>query len=149
MSTQPSRPKCVLVVEDQPDNRTLAVKVLRRAGFATAETDRAEGLADLVAEHRPDLILMDIELPGQSGYEAVLRLKADPATAAIPVIALTAYAMPEDQQGCLRAGCSDYLSKPLDIDLLVEIVRRHLIGQTGATMPNSVEMKSQITNSKN
>jgi two-component system cell cycle response regulator DivK len=116
----------VLVVEDHPDNRALACKVLRRAGFETRECDRAEGLPELIAAERPELILMDIELPGQSGLEAVQQLKADPATAAIPVIALTAYAMPEDRQRCLRAGCCDYLSKPLDIGLLVETVNRHL-----------------------
>ena len=126
MNPSPLGTKRVLVVEDHPDSRILAAKVLRRAGFDTLETDRAEGLTDLLAEFQPDLILMDIELPGQSGYEAVQQLKADPRTSTIPVIALTAYAMQEDQQRCLRAGCSDYLSKPLDIELLVEKVRRHL-----------------------
>ena len=128
MTPPPSRSKRVLVVEDHPDSRILAAKVLRRAGFDTLETDRAEGLAGLLADFQPDLVLMDIELPGQSGYEAVQQLKADPRTSAIPVIALTAYAMPEDRQRCLRAGCSDYLSKPLDIELLVEKVRKHLGG---------------------
>ena len=124
--SESSRTQRVLIVEDHPDNRTLAAKVLRRAGFAIAETDRAEGLADLVAGERPDLILMDIELPGQSGFEAVQKLKANAATAAIPIIALTAYAMDDDRERCLRAGCSDYLSKPLDINLLVVMVKKHL-----------------------
>jgi two-component system cell cycle response regulator DivK len=119
--------KRILVVEDHPDNRALACKVLRRAGFETAETDRAEGLRELVAAHRPDLILMDIELPGSNGYEAVQLLRADPEMVRVPVIALTAYAMEEDKQKCLRAGCTDYLSKPLDIALLVETVRKHLL----------------------
>ena len=123
MNPPPPRTKRVLVVEDHPDSRILAAKVLRRAGFDTLETDRAEGLAALLAEFQPDLVLMDIELPGQSGYEAVQQLKADPQTSAIPVIALTAYAMQEDRQRCLRAGYSDYLSKPLDIALLVEKVK--------------------------
>ena len=126
MTPAQPRPKRVLVVEDHPDSRLLAVKVLRRAGFDTLETDRAEGLDVLLAEFEPDLVLMDIELPGQSGYEAVQQLKADPRTTMIPVIALTAYAMHEDRQRCLRAGCSDYLSKPLDIELLVQTVRNHL-----------------------
>jgi two-component system cell cycle response regulator DivK len=116
----------VLVVEDHPDSRKLASKVLRRAGFDTLETDRAEGLAALVAEFQPDLVLMDIELPGESGYEATQQLKSNPATSSIPVIALTAYAMHEDRQRCLRAGCNDYLSKPLDIGLLVTTVEKHL-----------------------
>jgi CheY-like chemotaxis protein len=116
----------VLIVEDHPDNRILAAKVLRRAGFDISETDRAEGLAELVSRERPDLILMDIELPGSSGFDAVHQLKANAATAAVPVIALTAYAMDDDRQRCLRAGCTDYLPKPLDIHLLVETVKKHL-----------------------
>jgi two-component system cell cycle response regulator DivK len=126
MSDPTPQTKRVLVVEDHPDNRALACKVLRRAGFETIEADRAEQLGALVASERPDLILMDIELPGESGYEAVQRLKADPASAPIPVIALTAYAMDDDRQRCFRAGCSDYLSKPIDIALFLETVRKHL-----------------------
>jgi CheY-like chemotaxis protein len=116
----------VLIVEDHPDNRLLASKVLRRAGYATVEVDRAEGIVDVTMAEQPDLILMDIELPGQSGHDAVQQLKANAATASVPVIALTAYAMQEDRERCLRAGCCDYLSKPLDIGLLVEIVRKHV-----------------------
>ncbi len=126
MSANPSRSRRVLVVEDHPDNRMLATKVLKRAGFETVEAVRAEGLAALIVAERPDLILMDIELPGVSGYEAVQALKADPATAEIPIIALTAYAMQDDRQRCLRAGCCDYVSKPLDIALLVETVRKYI-----------------------
>jgi two-component system cell cycle response regulator DivK len=129
MSSNVTARRRVLIVEDQPDNRTLASKVLRRAGFETVATDRAEGLIELVSRLRPDLILMDIELPGKSGHDAVQELKANPLTAAIPVVAVTAYAMQEDRERCLRAGCCDYLSKPLDIALLVDIVRR----QTTAT----------------
>jgi CheY-like chemotaxis protein len=126
MIPEQKRPPRVLIVEDHPDNRTLASKVLRRAGFEIAEIDRAEGIVELVIEQQPDLILMDIELPGQSGHEAVQQLKANAATAAVPIIALTAYAMQEDRERCLRAGCCDYLSKPLDIGQLVETARKHL-----------------------
>ena len=126
MSDLSIRPKRILVVEDHPDNRALACKVLRRAGFDTLESDRGEGLAELVTSQQPDLILMDIELPGQSGFEAVQRLKANPVTTAIPIVALTAYAMPEDRERCLRVGCSDYLSKPLDIGLLVDTVKKQV-----------------------
>jgi two-component system cell cycle response regulator DivK len=119
----------VLIVEDHPDNRALASKVLRRAGFETSEVDRAEGLVQAVLERKPDLILMDIELPGQSGYDALQELKANAMTAEVPVIALTAYAMPEDRERCLRVGFCDYLSKPLDIELLVETVRRFLMNR--------------------
>ncbi len=125
MSTDLPRPKRVLIVEDNPDNRALASKVLRRAGFDTVECDRAEGLAELLVASWPDVVLMDIELPGQSGYDAVQQIRSNAATAAIPVIALTAYAMHEDRQRCLRVGFNDYLSKPLDIHLLVEVVRQY------------------------
>ncbi len=130
MNTEPTTVGRVLIVEDQPDNRTLVSKVLRRAGFETVETDRAEGLAAILAAERPDMILMDIELPGQSGYEAVQQLRAASTAPQIPIVALTAYAMNEDRQRCLRAGCNAYLSKPLDIDLLVDVVRRCLKGES-------------------
>lgn len=116
----------ILVVEDQLDNRQLAVKVLRRAGFEVQEADRAEGLSELLRVEPPDLILMDIELPGQNGFDAIRLLKADPATASIPIVAVTAYAMHGDRQKCLDAGCVDYLSKPLEIEQLVRTVRGHL-----------------------
>jgi CheY-like chemotaxis protein len=126
MNLEPKQPPRVMIVEDHPDNRILVSKVLRRAGFHTVEVDRAEGIVDVAIAQRPDLILMDIELPGQSGHDAVQQLKANASTAAVPVIALTAYAMQEDRERCLRVGCCDYLSKPLDIGLLVETVRKHL-----------------------
>ena len=128
MSSSTERKQRVLIVEDQPDNRLLVSKVLRRAGYHTLESDRADGLLTLVNRERPDLILMDIGLPGRSGYDAVRELKADRATANIPIVALTAYAMQQDRQQCLSAGCCDYLSKPLDISGLVETVRQHLEG---------------------
>jgi CheY-like chemotaxis protein len=122
-----NRPR-ILVVEDQIDNRLLVVKVLRRAGYEVIERDRAEGLTAVAHEQRPALILMDIELPGQSGLDAVRALRTDPQARTIPVIAVTAYAMRSDRQQCLDAGCAGYLSKPLDIDELVKAVREQLEG---------------------
>jgi len=120
----------VLVVEDQPDNRRLAVKVLQRAGFETVEASRAEQIVPLVQSERPDLLLIDIELPDQNGLAAVQRLRADPATNQLPIVAVTAYASAEDRSRCISAGCSDYIAKPIDINELVEIVSRY-VGQQG------------------
>jgi two-component system cell cycle response regulator DivK len=105
----------ILIVEDNEKNLKLVRDVLLQSGFETAEARTAEESLDLVAARAPDLILMDIELPGMDGFEAVRRLKGDPATAAIPVCALTAFAMNDDRERCLRAGFDGYLSKPITV----------------------------------
>jgi two-component system cell cycle response regulator DivK len=105
----------ILIVEDNEKNLKLARDVLLQSGFETAEARTAEEALELVASGAPDLILMDIELPGMDGFEAVRRLKADPATAATPVCALTAFAMNDDREHCLRAGFDGYLSKPITV----------------------------------
>ena len=105
----------ILVIEDNDDNRTLVVKVLARHGYGVREAVSAEqGLAD-AAEHPPDLILMDLNLAGMSGFEAAGRVKADPRLRHIPVVALTAYAMVGDRERALEAGCDGYISKPVDV----------------------------------
>ena len=133
MSRQQRSRGRVLVVEDNADNRRLAVKVLRRAGFDTVEADGADNLLELIKQHQPDLILIDIELPGQSGLTAVRTVREDPQMGRMPIIAVTAYASPEDRQRCLAAGCTDYLAKPIDINVLVEKVCCHLTGEGSAT----------------
>jgi two-component system cell cycle response regulator DivK len=103
----------ILVIEDNPTNMRLAVLVLEKAGHVVAcATDAESGLLRARAEP-PDLILMDIQLPAMDGLEATRLLRRDPATAAIPVIALTALAMKEDQERSIAAGCNGYISKPL------------------------------------
>ena len=103
----------VLVVEDNAANMKLAALLLRNAGHAVlCATDAETGLT-LARAERPDLILMDIQLPGMDGFAATAMLKQDPATAGIPVIALTAMAMKEDQEKSQAAGCDAYISKPL------------------------------------
>ena len=103
----------VLIVEDNPANMTLAVFLLKSAGYTILSAIDAEaGLAVARAE-RPDLILMDIQLPGMDGLQATALLKADQATRAIPVIALTALAMKGDEQRIRAAGCDGYIAKPL------------------------------------
>jgi two-component system cell cycle response regulator DivK len=103
----------VLVIEDNPANMKLASLLLRNVGHAVlCATDAETGLTLARSEH-PDLILMDIQLPGMDGFAATAMLKQDPVTAGIPVIALTAMAMKEDQEKSQVAGCDAYISKPL------------------------------------
>lgn len=103
----------ILVVEDNLANMKLAALLLRNAGHQVlAAADAESGLAAARAE-RPDLVLMDLQLPGMDGLAATALLKADPATSAIPVIALTALAMKDDRARSLAAGCDGYIAKPL------------------------------------
>ena len=118
----------ILIVEDNEKNLKLVRDVLLQSGFETAEARTAEEALDLVASGAPDLILMDIELPGMDGFEAVGRLKADPATAATPVCALTAFAMNDDRERCVRAGFDGYLSKPITVAEFPGQVRDLLAG---------------------
>ena len=103
----------VLVVEDNATNMTLAVFLLESAGHTVAKAVNAEAALTLAREQHPDLILMDIQLPGMDGLEATALLKADAVTRDIPVIALTALAMKGDEERIRAAGCNGYISKPL------------------------------------
>lgn len=103
----------VLVVEDNPANMTLATFLLQSAGHAVLSAKDAESGLALARVEQPDLVLMDIQLPGMDGLEATALLKSDPTTRAIPVIALTALAMKGDEQRILAAGCDAYIAKPL------------------------------------
>jgi CheY-like chemotaxis protein len=120
-------PRTVLIVEDNPRNRRLVRDVLAHAGFRTLEAETAEDGLELAQEHPPDLVLMDIQLPGIDGVEALGRLRADRRTAAIPVIALTAFAMKEDRDRFDAAGFDAYVEKPVDV--------RALPGQVAALLP--------------
>ncbi len=103
----------ILIVEDNPANMKLATLLLHKAGHVALCADDAETGLTMARSERPDLILMDIQLPGMDGLAATALLKKDPATAAIPVIALTAMAMKEDQEKTKVAGCDGYIAKPL------------------------------------
>ena len=118
----------ILVVEDHPANLKLARLILENAGHVVVATDDAvEGLR-IAVEIQPDLVLMDIQLPGMDGLEATRRLKAAPQTARIPVIALTAFAMGDDAQKMHAAGCDGYLAKPYRAAQLLEAVNGALAG---------------------
>ncbi len=105
----------ILVVEDNERNRKLVRDVLEHHGFRTLGAADGEDGVVLAREHRPALTLMDVQLPGIDGVEALGRLRADPATAALPVVALTAFAMKEDRERLLAAGFDGYLVKPIDV----------------------------------
>ena len=109
----------LLIVEDNEMNRDMLSRRLERRGFVTIiAIDGAAGVAMARAD-RPDLILMDMSLPVIDGWEATRQLKADPATAGIPIIALTAHAMMSDRDKALQAGCNDYDTKPVDLPRLL------------------------------
>ncbi len=105
----------ILIVEDNPANMRLAVFLLQNASHTVLCAIDAEAGLTLARAERPDLILMDIQLPGMDGLAATALLKQDPATAAIPVIALTAMAKLEDEEKAMLAGCDGYIAKPLSI----------------------------------
>jgi two-component system cell cycle response regulator DivK len=117
----------ILYVEDNDDNAYMLKNRLSRAGFTViVATDGAQGVA-MAASERPDLILMDITLPDINGEEVTRRLKADPKTKGIPVIALTANAMSSDKEKAIAAGCDDFDTKPVDMP--------RLLGKIGALKP--------------
>ena len=115
----------VLIVEDNPANMTLAVFLLESAGHAVITATDAEAGLTLARTEQPNLILMDIQLPGMDGLQATTLLKGDDATCAIPVIALTALAMKGDEERIRAAGCDGYIAKPLSYkDFLAVIAER-------------------------
>jgi two-component system cell cycle response regulator DivK len=117
----------VLVIEDNPANMTLATFLLQSAGHTVlAATDAETGLT-LARAEQPDLVLMDIQLPGMDGLEATGLLKADPATRDIPVVALTALAMKGDEARIRAAGCDGYIAKPLAYKDFLATISAHLV----------------------
>jgi two-component system cell cycle response regulator DivK len=119
----------ILLVEDNEKNMRLFRDVLRAAGYDTLGAATGSRGVELAIEHEPDLVLMDIQLPDIDGVEALGRLRADDRTVSIPVLALTAQAMAGDRERFLAAGFDGYLSKPVDIVLLVDTVNEHCDGR--------------------
>lgn len=112
----------ILIVEDSPANMMLFSLVLESAGHTLLSAERAQAGIELAREHVPDLVLMDIQLPGMDGLAALAHLRADPRTRAIPVVALTAYAMKGDRENLLAAGFDAYIEKPIDYVSFLEQV---------------------------
>ncbi len=123
----------ILIVEDNVANMTLSTFLLESAGYTVVPATTAEAGVALAAESRPDLILMDIQLPGMDGLQATALLKANEATRDIPVIALTALAMKGDEERIREAGCDGYIAKPLDYKDFLAVIKATLARrETGA-----------------
>jgi two-component system, cell cycle response regulator DivK len=118
--------KRILVVEDQPDNRKILRDVFARTDYEIIETENGEEALAALAKTRPDLILMDIQLPIMDGYTATRRIKADPALKSIPIIAVTSYALSGEEKKAREAGCDDYIPKPYSPRELLAKVRQYL-----------------------
>jgi CheY-like chemotaxis protein len=116
----------ILLVEDNEMNRDMLSRRLARRGFEMLIAENGQSGVDLTVSERPDLVLMDMSLPVMDGWEATRRLKADPNTSTIPIIALTAHAMASDRELALEAGCDDYDSKPVDLTRLVRKIEQLL-----------------------
>jgi two-component system, cell cycle response regulator DivK len=118
--------KCILVVEDQEDNRQILRDLLSSGGYDMIEAENGEDAVTSAAANRPDLILMDIQLPILDGYEATRRIKSDPQLKSIPIIVVTSYALSGDEEKARRAGCDDYVAKPYSPRQLLAKIRSYV-----------------------
>ena len=122
--------KNILLVEDNEVNRRLAGFLLRSQGYQVREATTAAAAFEILKTAQFDLIVMDIQLPGMDGLDATRKLRAEPATAEIPVIAVTSYAMAGDRDKALAAGCSGYVTKPIDKNTFIQEVAAHVGGKS-------------------
>lgn len=118
--------KTVLIVEDNELNMKLFHDLLEAHGIKTVETSEGRNVLDLAREHKPDLILMDIQLPEVSGLDVTKWLKDDEELKMIPVIAITAFAMKGDEQRIREGGCEDYISKPISVGHFMDVIESYL-----------------------
>jgi two-component system cell cycle response regulator DivK len=116
----------ILYIEDNPENRMLVRRILLAEKYALIEASNAGQAFDLLKSNRPDLILMDINMPEMDGYTLTARIKSMPGFAQTPIIAITANVMRGDREKTLEAGCDGYIQKPIDIDQLVREVEKFL-----------------------
>ena len=120
--------KVILIVEDDPKSLMLARDLLQVSGYKTIEATDGEQGVELAKSKKPDLILMDIQMPKMDGLEATRILKADATTRNIPILALTASAMKEEKEKTFQAGCDGYITKPFDIKEFLKTVPKYLSG---------------------
>jgi two-component system cell cycle response regulator DivK len=118
--------KRILVIEDQEDNRKIVRDLVTASGYELVEATTGEEGLELAESERPDLILMDIQLPGLDGYEVTRRIKAKPALSHIPIIAVTSYALSGDDKKAFAAGCDGYVTKPFSPRLLLAKIKEYL-----------------------
>lgn len=126
----------ILVVDDNAMNLKLVRVLLQKAGYDVRVATDAEAAVAVLAGFHPRLVLMDIQLPGMDGLELTRRLKADPATRGITIVAVTAYAMKGDEQKALDAGCDGYIAKPIDTRTLVAVLAGYI--DEGAASPREI-----------
>jgi two-component system, cell cycle response regulator DivK len=118
--------KRILVVEDQEDNRQIIRDMLTATDYEIIEVESGEQAIEAVAKQRPDLILMDIQLPGMDGYEVTRLIKVDPTLRSIPIFAVTSYALSGEEQKARAAGCNEYVPKPYSPRQLLAKIRQYL-----------------------
>jgi len=138
----------ILLVEDNPVNRKLARNVLRSRGYEVVEATSGEEALRKLRSYPADLVLMDIQLPGMDGLEVTRRLKADPSTAALPIVALTAHAQEQDEIDARQAGCIGYITKPIRLAQFPGEVESYLSGSVGrniASMPAAARNRSSAS----
>lgn len=120
------KPKTVLIVDDHPLSRELVVDLLEPAGYTVLQAEDGLGLLERAQAERPDLILLDLQLPGVDGFTLARQLTAHPATRQIPILAMSAHASPEKRAQVMAAGFAEFLTKPLDTQAVLKTVARFL-----------------------
>lgn len=115
--------KKALIIEDNDDNMALISFILHKAGFDLLEARTGESGVELALQHRPDVIILDIQLPGIDGYEVLRRIRASEIDGSIPIVAMTSFAMAGDRERLLTSGCNAYIEKPIDPNKVVEQIR--------------------------
>ena len=116
----------ILIVDDNPGNMKLVSFLLEKRGYEVRTASSAEAALEILRSFVPSLILMDLQMPGIDGFELTRRLRAEPSTTEVVIIAVTAYAMKGDEQRARAAGCDDYITKPIDTRALPGVVAEHL-----------------------
>lgn len=139
--------KKVLIVEDNELNMKLFHDLLEAYDIETVQTREGKLAYDMAMEHKPDLIIMDIQLPEISGLDITKKLKEHDELKSIPVIAVTAFAMKGDEQKIREGGCEDYISKPISVSRFIEVVRKHLDSSTDSENESDAALQVETTSS--